>query len=402
MTPQQNILVLNLGSSSLKFAVIQPQSGRVALSGLAERLGNDARFEYKLDDQKRDIELAKGAVHKDAISTLISTLEQHNLLTTLAGVGHRVVHGGETFSESMLITQENIEKLDQLNHLAPLHNPVNMEGIHSISELLPQIHQVAVFDTAFHQTMEDKAYLYALPYELYEQYGIRRYGFHGTSYRYVSQKAAQQLGISQSDSQFLIAHLGNGCSACAVKNGESVDTSMGLTPLEGLPMGTRSGDLDPGLSEYLNQQLDMTQDDIMTLYNKQSGLLGVSGISNDMRTIQQHAEKGDKRANLAIELFAYKIARYLGALATNLDRIDALVFTGGIGENDALTRSLILEQLGILGFKLDGERNQENGGDSGRITTEDSTLAMVVATNEEMMIAQDTQGIIAQLQDEGA
>lgn len=402
MTPQQNILVLNLGSSSLKFAVIQPQSGRVALSGLAERLGNDARFEYKLDDQKRDIELAKGAVHKDAISTLISTLEQHNLLTTLAGVGHRVVHGGETFSESMLITQENIEKLDQLNHLAPLHNPVNMEGIHSISELLPQIHQVAVFDTAFHQTMEDKAYLYALPYELYEQHGIRRYGFHGTSYRYVSQKAAQQLGINQSDSQFLIAHLGNGCSACAVKNGESVDTSMGLTPLEGLPMGTRSGDLDPGLSEYLNQQLDMTQDDIMTLYNKQSGLLGVSGISNDMRTIQQHAEKGDKRANLAIELFAYKIARYLGALATNLDRIDALVFTGGIGENDALTRSLILEQLGILGFKLDGERNQENGGDSGRITSEDSTLAMVVATNEEMMIAQDTQGIIAQLQDEGA
>lgn len=402
MTPQQNILVLNLGSSSLKFAVIQPQSGRVALSGLAERLGNDARFEYKLDDQKRDIELAKGAVHKDAISTLISTLEQHNLLTTLAGVGHRVVHGGETFSESMLITQENIEKLDQLNHLAPLHNPVNMEGIHSISELLPQIHQVAVFDTAFHQTMEDKAYLYALPYELYEQHGIRRYGFHGTSYRYVSQKAAQQLGISQSDSQFLIAHLGNGCSACAVKNGESVDTSMGLTPLEGLPMGTRSGDLDPGLSEYLNQQLDMTQDDIMTLYNKQSGLLGVSGISNDMRTIQQHAEKGDKHANLAIELFAYKIARYLGALATNLDRIDALVFTGGIGENDALTRSLILEQLGILGFKLDGERNQENGGDSGRITTEDSTLAMVVATNEEMMIAQDTQSIIAQLQDEGA
>lgn len=402
MTPQQNILVLNLGSSSLKFAVIQPQSGRVALSGLAERLGNDARFEYKLDDQKRDIELAKGAVHKDAISTLISTLEQHNLLTTLAGVGHRVVHGGETFSESMLITQENIEKLDQLNHLAPLHNPVNMEGIHSISELLPQIHQVAVFDTAFHQTMEGKAYLYALPYELYEQHGIRRYGFHGTSYRYVSQKAAQQLGISQSDSQFLIAHLGNGCSACAVKNGESVDTSMGLTPLEGLPMGTRSGDLDPGLSEYLNQQLDMTQDDIMTLYNKQSGLLGVSGISNDMRTIQQHAEKGDKHANLAIELFAYKIARYLGALATNLDRIDALVFTGGIGENDALTRSLILEQLGILGFKLDGERNQKNGGDSGRITSEDSTLAMVVATNEEMMIAQDTQSIIAQLQDEGA
>lgn len=402
MTPQQNILVLNLGSSSLKFAVIQPQSGHVALSGLAERLGNDARFEYKLDDKKHDIELAKGAVHKDAISTLISTLEQQNLLTTLAGVGHRVVHGGETFSESMLITQENIEKLDQLNHLAPLHNPVNMEGIHSISELLPQIHQVAVFDTAFHQTMEDKAYLYALPYELYEQHGIRRYGFHGTSYRYVSQKAAQQLGISQADSQFLIAHLGNGCSACAVKNGESIDTSMGLTPLEGLPMGTRSGDLDPGLSEYLNQQLDMTQDDIMTLYNKQSGLLGISGISNDMRTIQQHAEKGDKRANLAIELFAYKIARYLGALATNLDRIDALVFTGGIGENDALTRSLILEQLGILGFKLDGELNQQNGDDSGRITSDNSTLAMVVATNEEMMIAQDTQSIIAQLQDEGA
>jgi acetate kinase len=273
---------------------------------------------------------------------------------------------------------------------------VNLLGIKAISQLLPQLPQVAVFDTAFHQTLPEAAYLYALPYEHYEQLDVRRYGFHGTSYRYVSEQAANLLQQPIADSHFLIAHLGNGCSACAIRHGESVDTSMGLTPLEGLAMGTRSGDVDPSLIPFLCERLNLKTSDVMNILNKQSGLQGLSGISNDMREIQQAAEQGHVRANLAIEVFAFKIARYLGALAVSLPRIDALIFTGGIGENDRLTRSLILEHLTILGFEVDGALNQTNGNDQGRITTDTSTLAMVVATNEELMIAQDTFALTTQ------
>ncbi|MFT5592531.1 MAG: acetate kinase [Oceanicoccus sp.] len=383
-------LVLNCGSSSLKFAVLQPQSGECAIQGLAERLGsNQASISYQINNTKNRIELTDGG-HQGAIAAVIELLKANNLLDSIKGVGHRVVHGGEAFSESLLITNENLEQLETLSHLAPLHNPVNLLGIQAINALLPQLPQVAVFDTAFHQTLPEAAYLYALPYELYEQHDVRRYGFHGTSYRYVSEKGASILGKPLNESHFLIAHLGNGCSACAVRNGESVDTSMGLTPLEGLAMGTRSGDVDPGLMPFLCERLNISTSDVMDILNKKSGLLGLSGISNDMREIQQAAEQGDIRANLAIEVFAFKIARYLGALAVSLPRIDALIFTGGIGENDRFTRSLILEHLAILGFEIDGELNQTNGDDDGRITTASSTLAMVIATNEELMIAKDT------------
>jgi len=392
--PASNILVLNCGSSSLKFAVIAPQDKHSLIQGLAERLGsNQATLSYEFNNEKHTIPLSQGD-HQDAIGSVVERLKRLNFIESLSGVGHRVVHGGETFSHSQIINQQNLETLKQLSHLAPLHNPVNVLGIEILLKLLPQLTQVAVFDTAFHQSLPEPAFLYALPYELYQQHSVRRYGFHGTSYRYVSQEAARRLNKNLDESHFLIAHLGNGCSACAVKNGQSVDTSMGLTPLEGLAMGTRSGDVDPGLFPYLAERLNISMSDVMDILNKKSGLLGLSGMTNDMREIQQAAEQGDVRANLAIEVFAFKIARYLGALAISLPKIDALVFTGGIGENDRLTRSLVLEHLTLLGFEIDGQLNQTNGNSIGRITSEKSTLAMVVATNEELMIAQDTYSLI--------
>jgi acetate kinase len=386
----QYTLVLNCGSSSLKFAVLQPQTGACYLQGIIERLGTDqASLSYQSEQNKHQTTL-NGGDHQSAIAAIIALLKEDNLLNAITGVGHRVVHGGEAFSQSLLMTPENLKQLETISHLAPLHNPVNLLGIKAISALLPELPQVAVFDTAFHQTLPEAAYLYALPYEHYTQQGVRRYGFHGTSYRYVSAKAASILNQPLEESHFLIAHLGNGCSACAIRNGKSVDTSMGLTPLEGLAMGTRSGDVDPSLIPFLCERLNLSTADVMNILNKKSGLLGLSGITNDMREIQQAAEQGDARANLAIDVFAFKIARYLGALAVSLPRIDGLIFTGGIGENDRLTRSLVLEHLAILGFEIDGKLNQTNGNEQGRITTTTSTLAMVVATNEELMIAQDT------------
>ncbi len=395
---QHNILVLNCGSSSLKFAVIEPQSQQILMSGLAQRLNSsNASIEYAgASDAQSHTITPQSTDHEGAIESVLSILKQHQMLEHISAVGHRVVHGGEAYSESLRLTRENIASLAQLHHLAPLHNPVNLLGISAIQSLLPQLPQVAVFDTAFHQSLPEAAYLYGVPLELYQEHGVRRYGFHGTSFRYVSQKAAQLINKPISESNFLIAHLGNGCSACAIKEGKSVDTSMGLTPLEGLMMGTRSGDVDPGLVDFLCQRLSLQVPEVMDVLNKKSGLLGISGISNDMREIQQAAQAGDIRANLAVELFAFKIARYLGALAISLPSIDALIFTGGIGENDRLTRSLVLEHLSILGFKLDGTLNQNNGDDTGKISASDSTLAMVVATDEELMIALDTQSLVAQ------
>ncbi len=397
MPIQQNILVLNCGSSSLKFAVIQPQSNQVLIHGLAERLGSaSAQVQYNLAEQtsKQTLTPAKQD-HQGAIECVIALLKKQDLLTSLSGVGHRVVHGGEAYSESLLLNEESIEALKKLHHLAPLHNPVNLLGVDAIVQLLPNIPQVAVFDTAFHQTLPEAAYLYGVPWDLYKEHGVRRYGFHGTSYRYVSQKSAQLLDKKPEDCHLLVAHLGNGCSACAIKNGKSADTSMGMTPLEGLVMGTRSGDVDPSLIAFLCDRLNQPLSEIMSLLNKQSGLLGLSGKTNDMREIQQLAEQGDPRANLAIEVFAFKVARYLGSLAVSLPSIDALVFTGGIGENDRLTRSLVLEHLGILGFTLDGSLNKKNGDEKGRISAQGSTLAMVVPTDEELMIAMDTHHLVS-------
>lgn len=394
---KKNTLVLNCGSSSLKFAVIDPVSEQCPIHGLAEKLGSDhASLTYQNDSDKTTSNLG-AAKHDLAIKAVLDLLDEQQLLNTISGVGHRVVHGGEAFSESMIISDETLSKLKKLNHLAPLHNPVNLLGVDAIQSLQPDLPQVAVFDTAFHQTLPQQAYLYALPYEYYTDHGIRRYGFHGSSFRYVSQQAATLLNKDPEDCNFLIAHLGNGCSACAIKEGKSVDTSMGLTPLEGLAMGTRSGDVDPSMMQFLSDRLDISVDDVMNILNKKSGLLGISGISNDMREIQSAAESGDVRANLAVEVFAFRVARYLGALAVSLPSIDALIFTGGIGENDRLSRSLILEHLAIFGFELDGQLNQGNGDTLGRITKSSSKLAMVVPTNEELMIAIDTQQLVSKL-----
>ena len=391
----QNTLVINCGSSSLKFAVINPATGHCSLQGLAERLGSEqASLSYE-DDQKKNSFQLNGTDHQAAISGVIDLLTQYQLLNTLTGVGHRVVHGGERFSQSTVVTADILETLEQLNHLAPLHNPVNVLGIKAMLKLLPKLPQVAVFDTAFHQTLPQHAYLYALPYEYYQEQGVRRYGFHGSSFRYVSQQASELINKPNNQSNFLVAHLGNGCSACAIKNGESVDTSMGLTPLEGLAMGTRSGDIDPSMIQFLCDRLSLSLNEVMTILNKKSGLLGISGFSNDMREIQQAAEQGNEQANLAIEVFAFKVARYLGALAVSLPSIDALIFTGGIGENDRLSRSLILEHLAVLGFKLDGNLNKQNGNEIGQISSNDSTLALVINTNEELMIAQDTHTLVS-------
>lgn len=389
------ILVINCGSSSIKFAVINPVDQHSPIQGLAERLNSEqAALTIETADDKTTLDLEKNSGHDRALKAVIEQLKQQGLLDSLKAVGHRVVHGGEAFSESMIIEDSNIETLKSLNHLAPLHNPVNILGIETLQALLPSLPQVAVFDTAFHQTLPEAAYLYALPYELYKNDGVRRYGFHGTSYRYVSQAASQRLGKSSDDCHLLIAHLGNGCSACAVSGGKSVDTSMGLTPLEGLAMGTRCGDVDPGLIEFLANRHNLKLEEVMNILNKQSGLLGISGSSNDMRSIQQAAEQGDERATLAIEVFAFKVARYLGALAVSLPRIDALVFTGGIGENDRLSRCLILEHLKVLGFELDGEKNQNNGGESGIISKDGSTTTLVIPTNEELMIAMDSSKLV--------
>jgi len=392
----QNTLVINCGSSSLKFAVINPVSGECTLQGLAERLGTkQASLSYEDSTNSHSLNL-NSTDHQGAISGVIDLLQQKNLLSTLNGVGHRVVHGGEHFSQSVVITEDVLSTLEKLNHLAPLHNPVNILGVKAMFALLPDLPQIAVFDTAFHQTLPQHAYLYAVPYEYYQNHGVRRYGFHGSSFRYVSQQASILLKKSHSTSNYLIAHLGNGCSACAVKNGVSVDTSMGMTPLEGLCMGTRSGDIDPSILPFLCERLSMSLDEVMNILNKKSGLLGIAGFSNDMREIQQAAEQGDVRANLAVEVFAFKVARYLGALAVSLPSIDALIFTGGIGENDRLSRSLILDHLAILGFKLDGNLNKNNGDDHGKISSDDSTLAIVIKTNEELMIAQDTHQLVTQ------
>jgi acetate kinase len=391
---QQNTLVINCGSSSLKFAVISPQTGHCVIEGLAERLDTEqATLGYSHLEQSHSVSLTAND-HQGAIAAVIEQLTQHNLLSTLTGVGHRVVHGGERFSESVIVNEEILALLEQLNPLAPLHNPVNILGIKAMFKLLPELTQVAVFDTAFHQTLPPHAYLYALPYEYYKNDGVRRYGFHGSSFRYVSQQAAKQLNKPLEESNLLIAHLGNGCSACAIKNGISVDTSMGLTPLEGLAMGTRSGDIDPSIIQFLADRMSLSLNQVMNILNKKSGLLGITGFSNDMREIQQAAEQGNERATLAIEIFAFRVARYLGALAVSLPSIDALVFTGGIGENDRLSRSLIIEHLAILGFELDGQLNKQNGDTMGKISSGDSTTALVIKTNEEWMIAQDTNKLV--------
>ncbi len=393
---KDSVLVINCGSSSLKFAVINPKTEEESISGIAERLvGNEAFITWKLNGEKQTLNLGATG-HEGAIEALVGVLRDSNLMEHIEAIGHRVVHGGEKFTESTLINDEVIKGIEDCSHLAPLHNPAHLQGIRACMKYFPGLPQSVVFDTAFHQTMPAESYLYAVPYSLYKEHGLRRYGMHGTSYRYVSKTAADMLGLDYDNSAILVAHLGNGASACAVKNGKSVDTTMGLTPLEGLVMGTRSGDIDPNVFSFLNKQLGYSLDEITDILNKKSGLLGLSEMDNDCRVIEDAAARGNERAQLTLDVFCNVLAKKLAGFAAEMGRIDALVFTGGIGENSSVIRKNVLERLSIFGFEVDEKANEETfRGKSGVITKSGSTVAMVVATNEELMIARDTEALIA-------
>lgn len=403
MNMTETILVFNSGSSSFKFSLFAVQDEALILSGIADKLGHpDAYLEIKassangLVGNKHRFD-TPDATHRHAIQQLIEVFPQFGVdFDNVVSVGHRVVHGGEKFASSVIINEDVIREIAACNNLAPLHNPKNLLGIEILQDLSPNLPQVAVFDTAFHQTLPQTAYLYAVPWHLYTDLGVRRYGFHGTSHRYVAGRAVESLGLDPLDHQLLVAHLGNGCSAAAIVNGRSVDTTMGLTPLEGLMMGTRSGDVDPSLHGFLHEHLGWSLDRITATLNNESGLLGLSGLSNDMRKLYDAAQKGNQQAQLAFDIFCFRTARQLSALTASLTRIDALVFTGGIGENQVQVRESVIRQLAIFGFILDAEANREHGqANRGVITAPSSTRACVINTNEELMIARDCLALLA-------
>ena len=403
MSPDASlILVLNSGSSSLKFAVQSTGQRTPLLSGLAERLGAaDPLITFKDPENKRSAPLPGGGAHAEAMDAVLAELGARGWLGTLAAVGHRVVHGAERFTHSVVITPAVIAEIEACNPLAPLHNPPALVGIRIAMQRLPAIPHVAVLDTAFHQTMPPEAYFYAVPMSLYREHGVRRYGFHGISHRFVAAEAVTLLGLDPADHGLVTAHLGNGASATAVQDGRSVDTSMGLTPLEGLVMGTRSGDIDPGAVLHImrTEGLDAAETD--SLLNRQSGLLGLSELSNDCRELEMAAERGHAGAQLALDVFVHRLARYIGGLAMALRRLDAVVFTGGIGENSVRVRAMTLARLRPLGFAVDALTNAcMTGGTGGLISPPGATpRAIVVATREEWMIACDTARLARQATD---
>ena len=395
------ILVLNCGSSSIKYQFYSLDGQRILAKGIVEKIGMKGSF-LKHEKESGQKVLFEGEIldHKIGIEYILGVLssQKHGCIESLDeinAVGHRVVHGGEEFSESVLITDEVIETLEKFIELAPLHNPPNLKGIYALKALVPNVPQVAVFDTAFHHTMPQHAFMYAIPYALYKKYGIRRYGFHGTSHKYVSNRACEILGIDAESSKIITLHLGNGASACAIKNGKSVDTSMGFTPVEGLIMGTRSGDIDMGAVAYIMDKEKIGTKSASTLFNKHSGLLGISGISSDSREIRAAAEKGDERCLLAIKMFDYRIKKYIGSYAAAMGGLDVVVFTGGIGENSDVTRAGICEELEFMGIELDQDINKGLQGKEQVISKAGSKVkVIVVPTNEELMIAIDTQNIV--------
>ncbi|WP_323844418.1 acetate kinase [Microbulbifer magnicolonia] len=391
------VLTLNSGSSSLKFAVMDPESGETALDGIGDALDTPApSLSWNYSDEKSERELPAGAAHGAVIDFLVDMLQQDlpELRRQLIAVGHRVVHGGEYFSRSVLIDRAVIDAIAECSDLAPLHNPAGLLGIRTALAAFPQLPQVAVFDTAFHQTLPEHAYLYALPYALYRDHRIRRYGMHGSSHRFVSERAAQLLNKPISEANIVSAHLGNGASVAAIKGGVSVDTSMGLTPLEGLVMGTRCGDLDPGILIHLAESLDYSLGQISRLLNRDSGLLGVSELSSDCRELERAAADGHRGARLALEIFCYRLAKYVAAYHVPLLRVDAVVFTGGIGENSCFVREKVLQWLRCLDYELDTARNQQTRfGAEGRITAP-GPAALVVPTNEEWIIARDAAALV--------
>lgn len=396
-----NVLVINCGSSSLKYQLINSETEAVLAKGLCERIGIEgSRLVYQPAGGEKEITESPMPTHKEAIQMVLDALvnEKSGVIASLSevgAVGHRVVHGGEKFASSAVITEEMLAAVEECNDLAPLHNPANLIGIRACQELMPNVPMVGVFDTAFHQTMPEKAYMYGLPYEYYKKYKIRRYGFHGTSHSFVSKELASFLGLDINNSKIIVCHLGNGASVSAVVNGKSVDTSMGLTPLEGLAMGTRSGDIDPAILEFLAHKENMDIDELMSMLNKKSGVYGLSDyISSDFRDLEDAAEKGDENAIRARAVFNYRVAKYIGGYVAAMNGVDAIAFTAGLGENDTLVRRDIMAYLGYLGIELDEENNKLRGKDV-LISTPDSKVKVaVIPTNEELAICRETVALI--------
>ena len=394
-----NVLVINCGSSSLKFQLINAESEEVLAKGICERIGIDGRLTYQPEGGEKEVSEKAMPTHTEAIQFVIEALTNPETgvvksLDEIGAVGHRVVHGGEKFASSVVITEEVKKAIEECNDLAPLHNPANLIGITACEKLMPNTPMTAVFDTAFHQTMPEKAYMYGLPYNYYEDYKIRRYGFHGTSHSFVSKKAAEVMEKPYEELKTIVCHLGNGSSVTAVMNGQSVDTSMGMTPLEGLVMGTRSGDIDPAIMEFIAKKENLDIAGIMNVLNKKSGVEGVSGVSSDFRDLEAAAKAGNKRAELAIDVFAYRVAKYVGAYTAAMNGVDNIVFTAGIGENCALVRTKVCSYLGYLGITIDEEANGKRGEEIVISTPDSKVKVLVVPTNEELAIARETVALV--------
>ncbi len=395
-----NVFVVNCGSSSLKYQLINSDTEEVIAKGLCERIGIDGRLTHKPTGKDSVVKDVAMPDHKQAVSYVLEALTDEvsgviKDLSEIDAVGHRIVHGGEKFASSVRITDEVLEAIEECNDLAPLHNPANLIGIRACQDLMPQVPMVAVFDTAFHQTMPKKSYLYGLPYEYYEDYKIRKYGFHGTSHSFVSKRLLELINKTKEPSKVIICHLGNGSSVTAVKDGKSVDTSMGFTPLDGLIMGTRSGSLDPAVLQFLAGKLGCSLDDVITILNKKSGVAGISGVSSDFRDLDQASMDGNERATVALEMFAYRTALYIGSYVAALNGVDAIAFTAGIGENNFKMRKMIVEYLGYLGITLDEEKNKIRGEEICISTDDSKVIVYVIPTNEELAIARETVAIVS-------
>ena len=394
-----NILVINCGSSSLKYQLINSETEGVLAKGLCERIGIDGMLTYQPEGGEKEKSEIAMPTHTEAINAVLAALtnEKSGVIKSLSevgAVGHRVVHGGEKFTSSCLINDESMKAIEECNDLAPLHNPANLIGIRACQELMPGVPMVAVFDTAFHQTMPDVAYTYGIPYEYYEKYKVRRYGFHGTSHSYVSKRTAEIVGKPYDQMKIIVCHLGNGASISAVNCGKSVDTSMGLTPLEGLVMGTRSGDLDPAIIDFVGKKEGLSLDEMNEVLNKKSGMLGISGVSSDGRDLEAAAETGNKRAQLTLDVFDYRVIKYIGAYAAAMNGVDAIAFTAGIGENNIKMRKDVCSSLTYLGVKLDEEKNNVRG-EERIISADDSKVqVLLVPTNEELAIARETLALV--------
>lgn len=393
------VLVINCGSSSLKYQLIDAQTEKALAVGLCERIGIDGRLNHTPAGGEKVVINKDMPDHEVAVQMVLDELtdEKYGVISDLKeidAIGHRVVHGGEKFASSVVINDEVMAAIEECNPLAPLHNPANLIGIRACQAIMPGVPNVAVFDTAFHQTMEPTAFMYGLPYECYEKYKVRRYGFHGTSHSFVSKRAIALVGLDSENSKVIVCHLGNGASVSAVKNGKSVDTSMGLTPLEGLVMGTRSGDIDPAIIEYLAHAMDKSLEEVMKILNKESGVYGLSGVSSDFRDLEKAADEGNKKAQLAQDVFGYRVAKYIGAYTAAMNGVDAIAFTAGLGENNGIMREYVCSFLGYLGVEIDKEKNSVRGEETIVSTPNSKVKVLVVPTNEELAIARETMELV--------